>query len=181
LYVLSYQTIIEWFFCISIFGLTPLLLHYTCLRWKSKVFFLSLLTVSENVPSITVFFVQLHLQGQIVLRAPDKLRICVFYAMKTSKNACIIRSECTHYACILLCKQNFPNLERTCTVVYITIHFCLWEIPRNYFPLYFSKERAYTSEGYRNASLSKHRCQKRSDWMLMINHPIAVNNKVNLR
>jgi hypothetical protein len=146
-----------------------------------KFFILSLLTVSENFPSITGFFVQLHLQGQIVLRAPDKLRICVFYAMKTSKNACIIRSECTHYACILLCKQNFPNLERTCTVVYITIHFCLWEIPRNYFPLYFSKERAYTSEGYRNASLSKHRCQKRSDWMLMINHPIAVNNKVNLR
>jgi hypothetical protein len=32
---------------------------------------------------------------------------------------------------------------------YITIHFCLWEIPCNYFPLYFSKERAYTSEGYR--------------------------------
>jgi hypothetical protein len=31
-------------------------------------------------------------------RAPDKLRICVFYAMKTSKNACIIRSECTYYA-----------------------------------------------------------------------------------
>ena len=31
-------------------------------------------------------------------RAPDKLRICVFYAMKPSKNACIIRSECTHYA-----------------------------------------------------------------------------------
>jgi hypothetical protein len=40
-------------------------------------------------------------------RAPDKLRICVFYAMKTSKNACIIRSECTHYAYILLCKQTF--------------------------------------------------------------------------
>ena len=33
-------------------------------------------------------------------RAPDKLRICVFYAIKTSKNACIIRSECTHYAYI---------------------------------------------------------------------------------
>jgi hypothetical protein len=32
-------------------------------------------------------------------RAPDKLRICIFYAMKTSKNACIIRSECTHYEC----------------------------------------------------------------------------------
>jgi hypothetical protein len=37
----------------------------------------------------------------IYLRAPDKLRICVFYAMKTSKNACIIRSECTfmHTCC----------------------------------------------------------------------------------
>ena len=36
-------------------------------------------------------------------RAPDKLRICVFYAMKTSKNACIIRSECTFthtYCCV---------------------------------------------------------------------------------
>jgi hypothetical protein len=32
----------------------------------------------------------------ISIRAPDKLRICVFYAMKTSKNACIIRSKCTH-------------------------------------------------------------------------------------
>ena len=40
-------------------------------------------------------------------RAPDKLRICVFYVIKTSKNACIIRSECTHYAYILLCKQTF--------------------------------------------------------------------------
>ena len=28
-------------------------------------------------------------------RAPDKLRICVFYAIKTSKNACIIRSVYT--------------------------------------------------------------------------------------
>jgi hypothetical protein len=27
--------------------------------------------------------------------------------MKTIKNACIIRSECTHYAYILLCKQTF--------------------------------------------------------------------------
>ena len=34
-------------------------------------------------------------------RAPDKLRICVFYAIKTGKNACIIRSECTHYASTL--------------------------------------------------------------------------------
>ena len=51
-------------------------------------------------------------------RAPDKLRICVFYAMKTSKNACIIRSECTHYAYILLCKQTFQIrsvLVQSCT------------------------------------------------------------------
>ena len=40
-------------------------------------------------------------------RAPDKLRTCIFYAMKASKNSCIIRSECTHYAYILLCKQTF--------------------------------------------------------------------------
>jgi hypothetical protein len=52
------------------------------------------------------------------LRAQDKLRICVFYAMKTSKNACIIRSECTHYAYILLCKQIFQIrsvLVQSCT------------------------------------------------------------------
>ena len=50
----------------------------------------------------TVIFVTL-LKIQISNRAPDKLRICVFYAMKTSKNACIIRSECTFthtYCCV---------------------------------------------------------------------------------
>ena len=39
----------------------------------------------------------------VLVRAPDKLRICVFYAMKTCKNACIIRSECTFthtYCCV---------------------------------------------------------------------------------
>jgi hypothetical protein len=46
------------------------------------------------------------------------------------------------------------HAERTCTLLTIiqsctlTMHFCLWEIPCNYFPLYFSKERVYTSEGY---------------------------------
>jgi hypothetical protein len=37
--------------------------------------------------------------------------------------------------------------------------------------------------GVPNACLSKHRCQKRSDWMFTINHPIAVNitNKCGLR
>jgi hypothetical protein len=45
--------------------------------------------------------------GVYFYRAPDKLHICVFYAIKTSKNACIIRSECTRYAYILLFKQTF--------------------------------------------------------------------------
>ena len=36
-------------------------------------------------------------------RAPDKLRICVFCAIKTSINACIIRSECTHCAYLTYC------------------------------------------------------------------------------
>ena len=39
----------------------------------------------------------------------------------------------------------------------------------------FEGEGVYI-RGVPNACLSKHRCQKRSDWMLMINHPIAVNN-----
>jgi hypothetical protein len=52
-----------------------------------------------------------------LLRAPDKLRICVFYAMKMSKNACIIRSECTHYAYILLCKQTFQIRS-------VLVHLC---------------------------------------------------------
>ena len=108
-----------------------------------------------------------------IYRASDKLRICVFYTMKTSKNTCIIRSECTHYAYILLCKQTF-QIRSVLVVVYITIHFCFWEIPRNYFPLYFSKESVYI-RGIPNVCLSKHRCQKRSDWMFTIIHPIAVN------
>ena len=65
-----------------------------------------------------------HIFGELItwfcpsIRAPDKLRICVFYAMKTSKNACIIRSECTYYAYILLCKQTFEIrsvLVQSCT------------------------------------------------------------------
>ena len=66
----------------------------------------------------------LLLNFQTIYRAPNKLCICVFYAMKTSKNACINRSECTHYAYILLCKQAF-QIRRVLVVVYITIHFCL--------------------------------------------------------
>ena len=46
----------------------------------------------------------------------------------------------------------------------------------------FEGESVYI-RGVPNVCLSKHRCQKRSDWMLMINHPIAVNitNKCGLR
>ena len=61
-----------------------------------------------------------------MVRAPDKLRICVFYAIKTSKHACIIRSECTHYAYILLCKQISKfgaYLYADNTVVYINNTF----------------------------------------------------------
>jgi hypothetical protein len=82
----------------------------------------------------------------------------------------------------------YAHSERTCTLLTImqsctlTIHFCLWEIPRNYFPLYFSKERVYI-RGAPNVCLSKNLCQKRSDWMFTINHPIAVHitNKCGLR
>ena len=55
---------------------------------------------------------------KLIYRAPDKLRICIFCAMKTSKNACIIRSECTHYVYILLCKKTFQIrsvLVQSCT------------------------------------------------------------------
>ena len=44
--------------------------------------------------------------------------VFAFFTLKTSKNACIIRSECTHYAYILLCKQTFQIrsvLVQSCT------------------------------------------------------------------
>jgi hypothetical protein len=86
--------------------------------------------------------------------------------------ACIIRSECTHYAYILLCKQTF-QIRSVLVVMYITIHFCLWEIPRNYFPLYFSKERAHTSEGYRMC-LIWHDCCKCCKYLVFCSSTSAV-------
>ena len=70
----------------------------------------------------------------VLHRAPDKLRICVFYAIKTSKNACIIRSECTHYAYKLLCKQTFQIRSvlvpvNDNTVVYINNTFLSEKFP----------------------------------------------------
>jgi hypothetical protein len=56
--------------------------------------------------------------NKYVTRAPDKLRILRFLRYENNKNACIIRSECTHYAYILLCKQTFQTwsvLVQSCT------------------------------------------------------------------
>jgi hypothetical protein len=60
----------------------------------------------KSCVNLSVFFDLIYicfLENQCINRAPDKLRICVFYAMKTNKNACIIRSECTFthtYCCV---------------------------------------------------------------------------------
>jgi hypothetical protein len=78
----------------------------------ADVFFRQILALSA------VGYRVIAVSNLLVCRAPDKLRICVFYAMKTSKNACIIISECTHYAYILLCKQTFQIrnvLVQSCT------------------------------------------------------------------
>ena len=71
-----------------------------------------------------VNFITCSCESSIPFRAPDKLCIYVFYAIKRSKNACIIRSECTHYAYILLCKQTFQIrsvLVQSCTYQYIFV------------------------------------------------------------
>jgi hypothetical protein len=74
--------------------------------------------------------------------------VFAFFALWKRVKTHVLSDQSVHITHTYCCVSNFPNWERTCTVVYITIHFCLWEIPRNYFPLYFSKERAHTSEGY---------------------------------
>ena len=104
-------------------------------------------------------------------RVPDKLRICVFYAMKKSKNACIIRSECTHtYCCV-------SKLSKFGTYLYSRVHnntfLSLRNSPQLLPFIFFEGESAYI-RGVPKACLSKHRCQKRSDWMFTINHPIVV-------
>ena len=51
------------------------------------------------------------------------------------------------------------------------------------FPFILFEGESVYIRGISNACLSKHWCQKRSDWMFTINHPIAVNitNKCGLR
>ena len=111
--------------------------YFSCIGRKNNVFLSMFL---RDISNFCEFYcvVTEYLWGGMGFRAPDKLRICVFYAMKTSKNACIV---IMHTYCCVSKLSKFG--------AYITIHFCLWEIPCNYFPLYFSKDRAYTSEGYR--------------------------------
>jgi hypothetical protein len=64
---------------------------------------------------------------------------------------------------VLLCTRLYkyaPNLESLLTQQYVCA-MC-------------TGESVYI-RGVQNACLSKHRCQKRSDWMFRINHPITVN------
>jgi hypothetical protein len=90
-------------------------------------------------------------------------------------NSVQVRSEFGKFAYTAICMRKCTLWsDNTCVFTRfhsVKIHFWLWEIPRNDFSLYFSKEKVYTSEGYRMFAL----CQKRSDWMFRINHPIAVN------
>ena len=66
------------------------------------------------------------------------------------------------------------------TVVYINNTFFVFEKFPVFTSLYllpfilFEGESVYI-RGVPNVCLSKHRCQKRSDWMFTINHPIAVD------
>ena len=53
----------------------------------------ALITLRQTKPNHTIVNLLVIIFGLVPIRwcyrAPDKLRICVFYAMKTSKNACI--------------------------------------------------------------------------------------------
>ena len=65
--------------------------------------FVMLLHFHNDVCIILQYIIHIIVMSHYCSRAPDKLRICVFYTMKTSKNACIIRSECTFthaYCCV---------------------------------------------------------------------------------
>jgi hypothetical protein len=89
--------------CTRLYFLWELNLHAVSLRVELACSFIESWTCMQ-------FFWELNLHA--VSRAPDKLRICIFYAMKTSKNACIIRSECTHYAYIKFNSQrNYMQVQ----------------------------------------------------------------------
>ena len=105
-----------------------------------------------------VNFITCSCESSAPFGAPDKLCICVFYAIKTHV---LSDQSCTHYA-------DNP-------VVYINNTFLsLRNSPYLLLFILFEGESVYIG-GVSNVCLSKHRCQKRSDWMFTINHPIAVN------
>jgi hypothetical protein len=80
------------FFSISIFGLTPLLLHYTWLRWKSKVFFSFIANRIRKLSKYNWFFFQLHLQGQIVLPVSWSFAISGCHRVNVNKQHSITMS-----------------------------------------------------------------------------------------
>jgi hypothetical protein len=125
-----------------------------------------------------------HLICSTKMRSP-KIHCIIFNMMKEaitwqkqrnrkgfrSNQRCMRYGKCTR--CIssnnLLCTRLYkyaPNLENLLTQQYACVMCTLWYI-----------------RGVPNVCFSKHRCQKRSDWMFTINHPIAVNitNKCGLR
>ena len=88
----KYKSEIQWFHVFSSLLIFPILINV----WYSLVleFVVNFCYINKCVMLIGAW---------ICSRAPDKLRICIFYAMKTSKNVCIIRSECTFthtYCCV---------------------------------------------------------------------------------
>ena len=112
-------------------------------------------------------------------RAPDKLRICVFYAVKTH----VLSDQSVHITHTYYCVS---KLSKFGAYLYSRVHNNTFLSLRNspkLLPLILFEGESVYIRVVLNACLSKHRCQKRSDWMFTINHPIAVNitNKCGLR
>jgi hypothetical protein len=110
-------------------------------------------------------------------RAPDKLRICVFYAIKWVKTH-VLSDQSVHimhtYCCVSKLSKFGAYLYAVNdnTVVYINNTFLSEKFP--VITSLYTFRRSVYIRGVPNVCLSKHRCQKRSDWMFTINHPIAV-------
>jgi hypothetical protein len=96
-------------------------------------------------------------------RAPDKLRICV-----SDQSVHITHT----YYCV-------SKLSKFGAYLYSRVHNNTFLSLRNspkLLPLILFEGESVYIRVVPNACLSKHRCQKRSDWMFTITHPIAVNN-----
>jgi hypothetical protein len=90
-------------------------------------------------PGTSSSFVFLHLLPELQISC-----VFAFFTLWKRVKIHVLSDQSVHITHTYCCVSKLSKFG-----AYITIHFCLWEIPRNYFPLYFSKERAYTSEGYR--------------------------------